>query len=57
MKWLTKFFNMVWRVGVVLGDWRKAVFLLIYKIGSRLECSNYRGTSLMSVVGKRTKEY
>ena len=33
-------------------DWRKALIIPIYKKGSRLECSNYRGISLLSVIGK-----
>ena len=52
MKWLVLLFNMVWRVGVAPADWRKAQIIPIFKKGSRLECSNYRGISLLSVVGK-----
>ena len=46
--------NMVWRVGVAPEDWRKALIICIpiYKKGSRLKCSNYRGIRLLSVVGK-----
>ena len=33
-------------------DWKGAVILPVYKKGSRLDCTNYRGISLMSVVGK-----
>ena len=45
---------MVWRVGVAPEDWRKALIICIpiYKKGSRLKCSNYRGIRLLSVVGK-----
>ena len=32
-----------------LNDWRETQIISIYKKGSRLECSNYRG---ISVVGK-----
>ena len=42
-------------VGVAPNDWRKAQIIPIYKKGSRLECSNYRGISLLSVVGKVCK--
>ena len=41
VKWLM--YNMVWRIGVALTDWRKAQIIPMYKNGSRLECSNYRG--------------
>ena len=50
--WMTKVFNMVWREGVAPGDWRNAVIVPVYKKGSRLDCTNYRGISLMSIVGK-----
>ena len=52
MKWLVMLFNMVWRVGVAPDDRRKAKIIHIYKKGSRLECSNCRGISLLRVVGK-----
>ena len=41
VKWLM--FYMVWRIGVALTDWKKAQITPMYKNGSRLECSNYRG--------------
>ena len=45
-------FNIVWREGVAPSDWKNAVIVPVYKKGSRLDCTNYRGISLMSVVGK-----
>ena len=33
-------------------EWREAIIVPIYKKGSRAECGNYRGISLLSVVGK-----
>ena len=42
--WMTKVFNMVWREGVAPGDWKNAVM--------KKGCTNYRGISLMSIVGK-----
>ena len=43
---------MVWREGVAPGDWKNAVIVSVYKKGSRLDCTNYRGISIMSIVGK-----
>ena len=34
-------------------DWRSALIVLLYKgKGERSECKNYRGISLLSLVGK-----
>ena len=45
--------NMVFESSVVLEYWRSAVIVPLYKgKGERTECSNYRGTSLLSVVEK-----
>ena len=44
---------MAFENGVVLEDWRSAVIVPLYKgKGERTECKNYRGISLLSVVGK-----
>ena len=52
VQWLTEFFNMAWRVGVDPGDWKNAVIVPIHKKISRIECTNYRGISVMRIVGK-----
>ena len=52
VQWLTGLFNMVWRVGRAPGDWKNAVIVPIHKKGSRMECTNYRGIGLTSIVGK-----
>lgn len=46
-------FNVCWRDGRVPEDWCKAVIVPLYKgRGSSQDCKNYRGISLLSVVGK-----
>ena len=52
MKWLALLFNIVWRVGVAIADWGKSADHPLYKKGSTLECLNYRGIILLSMVGK-----
>ncbi|XP_061704212.1 uncharacterized protein LOC133515657 [Cydia pomonella] len=48
-----RLFNMCFRTGQVPRDWCKAVIVPLYKgKGSQLDCKNYRGISLLSVVGK-----
>ena len=42
-----------WDRGEVPRDWREAVMLPVYKgKGDKRECSNHRGISVLSVVGK-----
>ena len=44
---------MAFESGVVPDDWRSAVIVPLYNDkGDRTESSNYRGISLLSVVGK-----
>ena len=44
---------MTFENGVLPEDWRSAVIVLLYKgKGARNECKNYRGISLLSMVGK-----
>ena len=33
-------------------NWRDAILVSLYKKGSKLDCSNFRGISLLSIVGK-----
>ena len=44
---------MAFETGVVAKDWRSAVIIPLYKgQRERTECKNYRGFSLLNVVGK-----
>ena len=45
MQWLKDIFEIAWNCG-------KTIIVPIYKKSSRAECGNYRGISLLSVVGK-----
>ena len=43
----------VWRTGVIPADWRRGLVVPLWKgKGDRLECSNYRAVTLLSVPGK-----
>ena len=51
--WIWGLCNMAFERGVVPEDWRYAVIVPVYKDKEeRTECKNYRGISLLSVVGK-----
>ena len=51
--WIWRLCNIAFESGVVPEDWRSAVNVPLYKgIGERTESKNYRGISLLSVVGK-----
>ncbi|XP_076031278.1 uncharacterized protein LOC143019503 [Oratosquilla oratoria] len=51
--WLVRLFNVCWREGRVPEDWSSACIVPLYKgKGDKCECSNFRGISLLSVVGK-----
>jgi len=52
-QWLTKVFQAVWQTGQMPSDWKKGIILPLYKgKGSRRECKNYRGITLLSTPGK-----
>ncbi|XP_065557829.1 uncharacterized protein LOC136025771 [Artemia franciscana] len=46
-------FSTIWQTEIIPEDWRKGVIITLWKrIGSRSDCSNYRGITLLSVPGK-----
>ena len=52
-EWLWKLCCKAFESGIVPADWKKAVIVPLYKgKGEKAECKNYRGISLLSIVGK-----
>ena len=53
VNWVWRLCNMAFDSGAVPEDCRSAVIVLLYKAKrERTECKNYRGISLLSVIGK-----
>ena len=50
---LTTLLQTAWRTETIPKDWRNSLLVVLYKEkGPKNDCSNYRGISLLSVVGK-----
>ena len=46
-------FSIICRIEVIPSDWKKGILVPVFKgKGSRTDCSNYRGITLLSVPGK-----
>ena len=55
--WIWRVCNVVYESGVAPEEWRCAVIVQLYNgKRERTDCSNYRGISLLSVVGKKYKD-
>ena len=53
LEWLVRLLSVSFDMEVVPMDWRGACIVPLYKgKGDKCECSNSRGISLLSVVGK-----
>ena len=53
LEWLVRLLNLSFDIGVVPMDWHGACIAPLYKRkGDKCKCSNSRGISLLSVVGK-----
>ena len=53
LEWLVRLLNLIFDMGVVPMDWHGACIVPLHKgKGDKCECTNSRGISLLSVVGK-----
>ena len=51
--WIWRLCNIAFESNVAPEDWRPAVIVPLYKgKGERTECRNYKGISLLSMIGK-----
>ena len=58
VEWIWRLCNMAFESGIVPEEWRSAVIVSLFKSKKeRTECKNYRGISLLSMVGKNVWEY
>ena len=49
---LEQLFSVVWHEETVPGQWREGLIVNLFKKGDREDPGNYRGITLLSVVGK-----
>ena len=49
---LEKLFSVIWREEVVPRQWREGLIVNLFKKGDREQPGNYRGITLLSVLGK-----
>lgn len=53
LSWLHRIFNAAWRQQIAPDDWKQAIIVPIWKgKGSKRDCNQYRGISLLSHAGK-----
>ena len=52
VRWMHSIVNVAWEAGSVPEDWRKALVIPVHKKGSKMQCTNYRSISLLSIPGK-----
>lgn len=52
VEWLLHLFNTSWDTEKIPDEWIDTLITILFKKGDRSQCGNYRGISLLSVVGK-----
>lgn len=56
MSWLTRLFNITWRLGTVPLDWQTGVVAPIFKKGDWRVCSNFRGITVLTMPGESLRQ-
>ena len=51
-RWIHRLIERIWKEESVPEDWRKSIIVPLFKKGDKSICDNWRGISLLSVVGK-----
>ena len=52
VRWMHSIVNVAWKAGSVPEDWRKFLVIPVHKKGSKVQCTNCCGISLLSIPGK-----
>ena len=52
VRWLTRVCQVAWKTGKAPKQWQTSVLIPIHKKGDKKKCTNYRGSSLLSLTGK-----
>jgi len=52
VQWVHRCINAAWNTGSAPKAWKRAALVPIYKKGDKLAADNYRGVTLLDVVGK-----
>ncbi|KAK2715645.1 hypothetical protein QYM36_010275 [Artemia franciscana] len=51
--WLQMVFSIIWRTEAISSDWKKGILVpALKRKGSKIDCSNYCGITLLSAPGK-----
>jgi hypothetical protein len=48
IQWLYRVLKQVWKSGNKPQEWRKGIIIPVHKSGRNLQCSNYKGITLLS---------
>lgn len=52
IRWLIRIYSAVWKTGKAPTDWQTDIIISTFKKSDQTECSNYRGITLLSLLGQ-----